>query len=69
MRRSVPALLLATVLPLAAGAGNDERTATVVALCAIDNLCKGASGGALQCANLALGLDETMGLPRVGVSP
>jgi N-acetyl-gamma-glutamyl-phosphate reductase len=47
----------------------DERTGTVVALCAIDNLCKGASGGALQCANLALGLDEAMGLPLVGVSP
>jgi len=47
----------------------DERTGTVIALCAIDNLCKGASGGALQCANLALGLDETAGLPLVGVSP
>lgn len=47
----------------------DARTGTVVALCAIDNLCKGASGGALQCANLALGLDETLGLPTVGVSP
>jgi len=47
----------------------DERTGTVLALCAIDNLCKGASGGALQCANLALGLDETLGLPLVGVAP
>jgi N-acetyl-gamma-glutamyl-phosphate reductase len=47
----------------------DERTGTVVALCAIDNLCKGASGGALQCANLALGLEETAGLPAVGVYP
>ena len=31
--------------------------------CAIDNLTKGASGGALQSANVALGLDETAGLP------
>lgn len=50
-------------------ARHDHRTGTVVALCAIDNLCKGASGGALQCANLALGLEETMGLPLVGVAP
>ena len=32
---------------------------TVVAICAIDNLAKGASGGAVQSANVALGLDET----------
>jgi N-acetyl-gamma-glutamyl-phosphate reductase len=38
-------------------------------LCAIDNLVKGASGQAIQCANLALGLDETAGLPTVGVYP
>ena len=47
----------------------DERTGTVVAICAIDNLCKGASGGAVQAANVALGLDETAGLPRVGMYP
>ena len=47
----------------------DERTATVLAIGAIDNLTKGASGGALQAANVALGLDETLGLPLVGVSP
>ncbi len=47
----------------------DERTGTVVALCAIDNLGKGASGAAIQCANLALGLDETAGLSVVGTSP
>ena len=40
----------------------DERTNTVVAMCAIDNLTKGASGGAVQAANVALGLDETAGL-------
>ena len=42
----------------------DERTGYVVALCALDNLTKGASGGALQSANVALGLDETAGLPQ-----
>jgi N-acetyl-gamma-glutamyl-phosphate reductase len=47
----------------------DERTSTVIALCAIDNLGKGASGAAVQCANLALGLDETAGLQQVGTYP
>lgn len=47
----------------------DERTGTVIAIAAIDNLCKGASGGAVQAANVALGLDETAGLQRVGVYP
>jgi N-acetyl-gamma-glutamyl-phosphate reductase len=47
----------------------DERTGTVVALCAIDNLGKGASGAAVQCANVALGLDETAGLQLVGTYP
>ena len=47
----------------------DERTGTVIALCALDNLTKGASGGALQSANVALGLDETAGLPLVGRRP
>jgi N-acetyl-gamma-glutamyl-phosphate reductase len=47
----------------------DPRTGWVVVLCAIDNLVKGASGQAIQCANLALGLAETSGLPTVGVYP
>ena len=38
-------------------------------IAAIDNLVKGASGQALQCANLVLGLEETAGLPTVGVYP
>ena len=45
----------------------DERTGYVVALGAIDNILKGASGQAVQCANLALGLDETAGLPVAGL--
>jgi N-acetyl-gamma-glutamyl-phosphate reductase len=47
----------------------DERTGWVLAICALDNLTKGASGQALQCANLALGLPEGMGLSAVGVYP
>lgn len=47
----------------------DARTGWVVLLCALDNLVKGASGQALQCANLALGLDEGLGLPTVGLAP
>lgn len=47
----------------------DERTGTVIALCAIDNLTKGASGGAVQSANVALGLAETAGLTQVGLYP
>ena len=34
-----------------------------MALCAIDNLVKGAAGQAMQNANLQLGLDEALGLP------
>jgi N-acetyl-gamma-glutamyl-phosphate reductase len=47
----------------------DERTGTVLTMCAIDNLTKGASGGAVQAANVALGLEETAGLTSVGVAP
>jgi N-acetyl-gamma-glutamyl-phosphate reductase len=47
----------------------DERTGWALALCALDNLVKGAAGQGVQCANLLLGLDETAGLPAVGVYP
>ncbi len=47
----------------------DERTGWLVVLCAIDNLVKGAAGNAIQCANLALGLPETQGLPVSGLMP
>lgn len=47
----------------------DERTGWVLVLCALDNLTKGAAGQAVQCANIALGLPETTGLPVVGVYP
>ncbi|MCB1250683.1 MAG: N-acetyl-gamma-glutamyl-phosphate reductase [Acidimicrobiales bacterium] len=47
----------------------DQRTGTVVALAALDNLVKGAAGQAVQCANLSLGLDEPTGLPATGLYP
>ena len=47
----------------------DERTDTVLVLSALDNLTKGGSGQALQAANIALGLPETLGLPRVALLP
>lgn len=50
-------------------ARHDPRTGHVIVLSALDNLTKGASGGAVQSANVALGLEETAGLPRVGMMP
>lgn len=47
----------------------DPDAERIVAVCAIDNLTKGTAGQAIQCANLALGLPETTGLPVVGVAP
>jgi len=47
----------------------DESTGHVVSMCAIDNLMKGASGSAVQCMNLMLGLDETTGLEFPGLHP
>ena len=47
----------------------DHRTNTVLLLSALDNLTKGGSGQALQAANIALGLDETIGLPLVALLP
>jgi N-acetyl-gamma-glutamyl-phosphate reductase len=47
----------------------DPRTGWLIAIAAIDNLVKGASGQAIQCANLMRGLDETTGLPLVALHP
>jgi N-acetyl-gamma-glutamyl-phosphate reductase len=47
----------------------DEHAGRVVVVAAIDNLTKGTAGAAVQSANLALGLDETLGLPRTGLAP
>lgn len=47
----------------------DAKTGRVVALCAIDNLMKGAAGTALQCANIMMGWDERLGLEFPGLHP
>ncbi len=47
----------------------DARAGVVVAIAAIDNLVKGASGQAIQAMNLALGWPEAEGLGGVGVFP
>jgi N-acetyl-gamma-glutamyl-phosphate reductase len=47
----------------------DPDAGRLVVVAAVDNLTKGTAGAALQCANLALGLPETTGLPLVGVAP
>ena len=43
----------------------NEEERMVVALCAIDNLGKGAAGQAVQCANIVFGLAEDAGLGAV----
>ncbi|MFY1676141.1 N-acetyl-gamma-glutamyl-phosphate reductase [Streptomyces sp. WMMC905] len=48
---------------------HDDSADRVVAISAIDNLAKGTAGGAVQSMNLALGLDETLGLTTIGVAP
>ena len=47
----------------------DEAAGRVVTLTAIDNLVKGTAGAAIQSANIALGLTETLGLTMNGVAP
>jgi N-acetyl-gamma-glutamyl-phosphate reductase len=51
------------------GARFDERSGTVILFSALDNLTKGGAGQALQGANVALGFDETTGLPKVALLP
>jgi N-acetyl-gamma-glutamyl-phosphate reductase len=47
----------------------DQRTGWILVLAALDNLVKGASGQAVQCANILLGIEETAGLSPIGVYP
>lgn len=49
--------------------GLDEHAGRIIVVAALDNLTKGAAGQALQNANIALGLDETTGLPIAGIAP
>lgn len=47
----------------------DQRTDRVIVMSAIDNLLKGQAGQAVQCLNLMMGWDETLGLPKLGFYP
>ena len=47
----------------------DESNGHVVSMCAIDNLMKGAAGSAVQCMNLMMGWEETLGLEFSGLHP
>ncbi|WP_323793560.1 N-acetyl-gamma-glutamyl-phosphate reductase [Nocardioides sp.] len=47
----------------------DTDARRLVAVGAVDNLAKGTGGAAVQCMNLALGLEEGLGLTTVGIAP
>ncbi|MDT0185615.1 N-acetyl-gamma-glutamyl-phosphate reductase [Microbacterium sp. ARD31] len=47
----------------------DQAAGRLVAVGVVDNLAKGTAGAAVQCMNLALGLDETTGLSTIGLAP
>lgn len=51
------------------GVAADRRPGRAIVLSALDNLVKGASGQAVQNANLMLGLDETAGLMQAPLFP
>lgn len=47
----------------------DPRTDRVIVISAIDNLLKGQAGQAIQCLNLMMGWQETLGLPQLSFYP
>ncbi|MBD1911756.1 MULTISPECIES: N-acetyl-gamma-glutamyl-phosphate reductase [unclassified Leptolyngbya] len=47
----------------------DPRTSRVIVMSAIDNLLKGQAGQAIQCLNLMMGWEETLGLPQLTFYP
>ncbi|MEN9714476.1 MAG: hypothetical protein RLZZ164_1140 [Actinomycetota bacterium] len=49
------------------GLAIDEHANRLVSICAIDNLVKGTAGAAIQSMNIALGLDEKLGLTEIGL--
>jgi LysW-gamma-L-alpha-aminoadipyl-6-phosphate/LysW-L-glutamyl-5-phosphate reductase len=51
------------------GFAADPMGDRVVAICAIDNLTKGAAGNGVQAMNVALGMPEDAGLAFVGLHP
>jgi N-acetyl-gamma-glutamyl-phosphate reductase len=51
------------------GVANDRIEGRAIIISALDNLVKGASGQAIQNANLLLGFPETMGIDQVALFP
>lgn len=51
------------------GLACDQRTGKLLMISAIDNLCKGAAGQAVQCMNLMFGMPEDMGMRFGGLTP
>ena len=47
----------------------DERNGTLIALATLDNLVKGAAGQMVQCLNVMMGWDETLGLLEAPLVP
>jgi N-acetyl-gamma-glutamyl-phosphate reductase len=47
----------------------DARTGRVIVMSATDNLIKGQAGQAIQCLNLMMGWEETLGLPHLSFYP
>ena len=47
----------------------DPRTGRVIVMSATDNLIKGQAGQAIQCLNVMMGWDETLGLPQLSFYP
>ncbi|RJP68588.1 MAG: N-acetyl-gamma-glutamyl-phosphate reductase [Candidatus Abyssobacteria bacterium SURF_17] len=51
------------------GLAYDQRTKKILAFSAIDNLCKGAAGQAVQCMNIMFDFPEHTGLRFGGLTP
>lgn len=51
------------------GVADDRRPGRIIICSVLDNLMKGASGQAVQCMNVMLGIEETTGLEAVGTFP
>ncbi len=47
----------------------DERTGMLLAMCAIDNLTRGAAAQALQALNVSLGFPDGLGLQEIALFP
>lgn len=47
----------------------DPRTDRIIVMSAIDNLMKGQAGQAIQCLNIMMGWEETLGLPQMSFYP